>query len=460
MNFKTPIRKNFLASGFGFSVQLCNQILIVPFFLTLWGVEEYGDWILLTAIANIFGMTDAGLNSVTQNRFSIDYAQKKYETCRSLLTNNLLLIFFVGILSLLGCITYLFFWNIKTGLGLHTVSEAIAQGVFLLMTLSVFIKMIGTVLDSIYRATSQAYKAILIGQINIILNLIAIISGIVIFHSMIYIAYMFVISDICIVLYKFIKIQSLFPYTPKWKYHDTKLFKELLFPSLAFMGYPISNIMIYQGFTILVNKFLGVEAMLGYNTIRTLTSFVRKIINIIQSSIWPEYSIAYGKNDINRMRNLHRKAFSIAFPLTIIITIFIMIFGKTIYEIWTNNKIAFDYSLAFSFCFLTIIRNLWDTSNVVMIATNKHVQFCSYLFSSSILALVLSITLIQFYKDIEVFVYSQLALDLLLCYHVIKRAMILTNDTASSFFYSPISLAKQQINKIILHKDKKLHLLL
>lgn len=89
--------------------------------------------------------------------------------------------------------------------------------------------MIGTVLDSIYRATSQAYKAILIGQINIILNLIAIISGIVIFHSMIYIAYMFVISDICIVLYKFIKIQSLFPYTPKWKYHDTKLFKELLF---------------------------------------------------------------------------------------------------------------------------------------------------------------------------------------------------------------------------------------
>lgn len=75
-------------------------------------------------------------------------------------------------------------------------------------------------------------------------------------------------------------------------------------------------------------------------------------------------------------------------------------------------------------------------------------------FSSSILALVLSITLIQFYKDIEVFVYSQLALDLLLCYHVIKRAMILTNDTASSFFYSPISLAKQQINKIILHKDK------
>lgn len=307
--------------------------------------------------------------------------------------------------------------------------------------------MIGTVLDSIYRATSQAYKAILIGQINIILNLIAIISGIVIFHSMIYIAYMFVISDICIVLYKFIKIQSLFPYTPKWKYHDTKLFKELLFPSLAFMGYPISNIMIYQGFTILVNKFLGVEAMVGYNTIRTLTSFVRKIINIIQSSIWPEYSIAYGKNDINRMRNLHRKAFSIAFPLTIIITIFIMIFGKTIYEIWTNNKIAFDYSLAFSFCFLTIIRNLWDTSNVVMIATNKHVQFCSYLFSSSILALVLSITLIQFYKDIEVFVYSQLALDLLLCYHVIKRAMILTNDTASSFFYSPISLAKQQINK-------------
>lgn len=116
MNFKTPIRKNFLASGFGFSVQLCNQILIVPFFLTLWGVEEYGDWILLTAIANIFGMTDAGLNSVTQNRFSIDYAQKKYETCRSLLTNNLLLIFFCWNPKFIGLYYLSIFLEYKNGI--------------------------------------------------------------------------------------------------------------------------------------------------------------------------------------------------------------------------------------------------------------------------------------------------------------------------------------------------------
>lgn len=61
------------------------------------------------------------------------------------------------------------------------------------------------------------------------------------------------------------------------------------------MSFPISNAIIYQGFTFLVNKYFGAASMVEYNTIRTLTSFVKKVVSMIQTSVWPEYSLAYGK---------------------------------------------------------------------------------------------------------------------------------------------------------------------
>lgn len=447
INYKSPIKKNLLASIFGFGIQMVNQLLLIPFYLTIWGVKEYGDWILLTTIATMFSMTDAGLSSVTQNRFCIDYSQQRYNICNSLLTNNILLITIVSSICLIGAIIYLASFNIINSLGLHVVNIEIAEWVFILMIISVFIKMGNSPLDSIYRATSQAHKAIIINQINTVLNLAAIIIGLFTSKSMLHIAVMTVISDMIISIYKYYDTKKIFRFEIKFKYINRKLFKGLLIPSLTFMNYPLSNIIIYQGFTILVNKFLGAEAMVSYNTIRTLTSFVKKCVSMIQVSVWPEYSIAFGKNDINRMRSLHRKAFSVAVPLTILSCLFILIFGKSIYEIWTNNKIIFNFSLAFSFCLLIIARNIWDTSNVVMVATNKHTRFSTYYLLSSFLALIIAIIFVQIYNNVNSFVYSQLIIDILLAYYVIKEAMKLTHDNIKDFILSPINSIKLLIKE-------------
>lgn len=429
----SPIKKNLIASSFGFIVQICNQILIIPLFLTLWGVNEYGDWILLTTISSMFLMTDSGLSSVTQNEFCINYAKKQFKTCDSLLTNNFILILIVSILSLIGSFLYIFNFNIIDSLGLSYVDQRTANTVFILMIISVFVKMSSTVLDSIYRANSQAHKGIFIGQINIILNLIAIIVILLLKESMIYIASLSLGVDICILIYKFYSVQKIYNYYPKLSMIDRKLFKSLLMPSITFLSFPISNAIIFQGFTILVNKFMGIESMVAYNTIRTLTSFVKKIVSMIQVSVWPEYSIAYGKKDFPRMRMLHRKAFSIAFPLTIISCLLILFTGEYIYEIWTNHKINFDFSLAFAFCLLLIARNIWDTSNVVMVSTNNHIKFSIYYLIGSIASLLISIIFINIYKSVLVFVYAQLLIDIILCKYVINQAMKLTNDNYIDF---------------------------
>ena len=444
----SPIRKNLFASGFGLIIQICNQILLVPLFLLQWDVSYYGDWIILTSLSLIFQMTDAGLSSVTQNQFAIEYAQKSYKTCKSLLTNNIVLITIIGILCLIGCFVFALSFDMASILGLNIIMGSEACVVLLAITASVFIKMEGSVYDSIYRANSQLYKATSITQVNILLNTIVTIICLFVFDAMVYMALSILVVDVIVLIFRIEKTKKIFQYSFRLSYVDGRLFKQLLLPSLSFMCFPLSNAIIYQGFTLLVNRFFGTEAMVAYNTIRTLTSFVKRVIAMIQSSVWPEYSLAYGRNDVNRMRELHRKAFSLSFPLTIFCCVFIMTLGEYVYEIWTAGKISFDYSLSFAFCLLLIARNIWATSNVALVATNKHVKFSIYYLLGAIFSLVISVSVVQMFNFLEIFVYSQLIIDIILCGYVLRRAMQLTEDRISDFIISPVKLLSQSIYRL------------
>lgn len=441
----SPIRKNLVASGLGLLIQISNQILLVPLFLLQWDINYYGDWIILTSLSLIFQMTDAGLSSVTQNQFSIEYAQEKYSVCKSLLTNNTVLITIIGIVCLTGCLVFALFFNMASILGLNIINGTEAGIVLFATTTSVFIKMEGSVYDSIYRANSQLYKATSITQINILLNTIVTVICLFVFDTMVYVALSILLVDIIVLSVRIGKTKKIFQYSFSFRSINRKLFKQLLLPSLSFMCFPLSNAIIYQGFTLLVNRFFGAEAMVAYNTIRTLTSFVKKVISMIQSSVWPEYSLAYGRNDVKRMRELHRKAFSLSFPLTIFCCVLIMTFGKYIYEIWTTGKITFDYSLSFAFCLLLIARNIWATSNVALVATNKHVRFSIYYLLGAIFSLIISVSVVRMFNFLEIFVYSQLVIDIMLCGYVLRKAMQLTDDRIGKFILSPIDLFSQYI---------------
>lgn len=96
LSINSPLRKNFVANLFGIGVNLLNQIVLVPFYIIYWGKDLYSDWIVLSALTAFFCMSDMGLNSVIQNRFSIKYAQNKREECDSLLANNVVIVSFVG----------------------------------------------------------------------------------------------------------------------------------------------------------------------------------------------------------------------------------------------------------------------------------------------------------------------------------------------------------------------------
>lgn len=425
----SAVKKNLIANFFGIGVQIFTQIALIPLFLIFWDVKTYSDWIILTAISSFFAMSDIGLNSVTINRFVIKHTEGKVDECKSLLTNNYLLILSVFLLSIIGSLVYVYFFDISKNLYLHILTRETASIIFILLICHIFLGMASAVLDAIYRASSLNHKAVHIGNgVRLLEGLILMFS--LIFHlSLLPMVLLYLIPRLISFIYKIIDTKKIFDYSFNLESSDWLLFKEVLVPSLTFMSFPIGNALIFQGFSLVVNKFFGAELLVLYNTTRTLTSLLTQLLSTVLQAVWPELSIAYGQKDFTRMRELHRKAFAVACTAAVGISMFLLVFGDFIYSIWTQGKVEFDFSLMLAFLIVLVFRNIWSTSSVVLMATNKHSTLGILYVFCALLSIGLSILLAKYFNSIIMVVYSLLIIELLLSFFAIKKGLEITKDS-------------------------------
>ena len=209
---KSAIGKNLFANFYGVGVNLFNQILLVPFYLSFWGVEKYGDWIVLTAISTMFTMSDIGLNTVTANRFIIKFTEGNKQECTSLLTNNFILLLFTALIAIGGVIVFSFSFDIVKVIGLHVTGMNTARYVFILLTVQIFTGMFSAVINAVYRANSMTSKATFLDNSGRLLEALILFFGLLLKISLEVIVTFYLLPRLIILVYKQIDTKQLFPY--------------------------------------------------------------------------------------------------------------------------------------------------------------------------------------------------------------------------------------------------------
>lgn len=425
--FKSPIRRNIVANLFGIGVTLFSQIVLVPFYIYYWGNNLYSDWIVLTALTAFFSMSDIGLNTVTQNRFSILLAQDNKKECDSLLANNISIVSIIFILVLIGCLCYVSVFDLTKQMNIHTLNRTETNTAFILLICRVFIGMYSTIEDAIFRATHNASKAIYFNQCtNLSVALITLIL-LILKSSMVVVCAAICFPYLILIIFKHWYSQRLYRYVFSFKDINLKLLRNIALPSLSFLSFPLGNAIILQGYSLVINKFFGADSVVVYNTTRTMCNFIKTLLASIQSSVWPEYSISYGKLDYPRMRYLHRKAIKVAVLLSIVISVFLMTAGPIIYNIWTHGQIPFDRKLMLAFLVVLFIENLWSSSSVALLATNNHSSLGLFYVITSAISLTCA-TFIGNKYSMPLIVLTMLLMQIPLCFYTLKKGLQLTKD--------------------------------
>lgn len=424
------ILKNVAGNFYGVGVNLFSQIILVPFFITYWGIDLYADWIALTAISSFFSMSDIGLNTVTANQYSICYSNGDEQKCNSLLANNIIMILLIWVLCLVIGAIVLNIIDVKNAMNLHVVSSQTGCLVLFLLISKIFISMLSSVYTAVYRAKSLAYKTFFISNTSRLLDALILLWGILLNLNIAFIAFLYCIPSI--LQFCYYAIDSRLRYNNKihFRAFDIPLFKKLLIPSVSFMSFPLGYAVIMQGFTLIVNKFFGAESVVLYNTTRTICNFLKVVPNAIKNATWPEFTIAFAKGNTLRMVNLYKKTIISSLSFVIFAAIILLTFGDVIYRIWTKNAVEFNFLLMLTYMTSIFFNSVWETSGMALMATNKHTRFGILFVCLSGFSFLLAINMAPHISSLIPIVFCVLLVDMSLSIYALRKSKKLIYNRA------------------------------
>lgn len=270
--------------------RVLDQLLLIPFFLTNWGAEYYGEWLTLSIIPGILAFSDLGFGSAVSNSFVLAYSGGDKKHSADLSRSGMVII---SLSVLLGVVLTTLTLFVGSGLGLFNHSVIDARSAMIAVTLLMASKLIGfygQLIEGYFRA---ARKAPLSGGYGLVNSLINITVGI---------SVLFAGADI--VGYSLSQLIVAVLFNIVYFYNGRKLvdfeghkgtirrsdISDIVKKGMGYLATPIWQSIYFQGSTFVVRLTLGAEAVAVFNTVRTVCRSVNQLFSVI-NAIFSGYAV-------------------------------------------------------------------------------------------------------------------------------------------------------------------------
>ena len=395
-SIKRRILMNLGANTLGKSLSVCAQIVSVPILLHRWGTGVYGEWILLSSIPMYFSMSDIGFGNVAGNEMTMLVASGKRDEALEVFQSVSLFITAISIVMsvLLAIGTWylpLTRWFQIRLLSIHDVRQ-----ILLILGLSALL----TLQEGLFHGSFRCVGKYALGtsaksavQFGTFLGVIASVS----FGAtplLVATITMLINAAGTFALWWLLRRQI------DWIRYGVRhvrlsTIRRLLGPAVSFMSFPISNILTLQGVLMVIGHIFGPVGVVVFSTARTISRSVLQALQLINASVWPEVSAAFGSGSLILVRKLHRSSCQLSIFLSMLTSLVAAIFGNQIWKTWTLGRFHTDPFLLNLLLLQMLIGSLWFTSSVVPAATNNHQGIAKVILLASALSLGLSYPLME-----------------------------------------------------------------
>jgi O-antigen/teichoic acid export membrane protein len=407
---------------------LLIQFLGVPVLIAAFGVEQYGEYLALSAIPSILLFADLGIGITLSNEMTIAYAAGKKKRAQIYASSFLgfticvlLVVFLMGLL--------LAFFDIRQLFGLKSQSNGYfkltflgllltALGIHIAGVLAYYLRAINKNALGVYMLTTQRLS------VFVVLWTAALLSQDVLTSVLVALSFQ-VIFVMSVFFYYHRKQGEYLQLTVRCSSY--KLIKQSLRPALSYMLFPLSNKLLMNGLTIVVNKFLGPASVVLFVTTRTLSNMLRQANTAISNSVWPEFTIAYGKRDIHKLKRLFYGSLKASLALASCLFLISICFGKIFFKVWLGTGVTFDYLFYILMIGSAVFSALWTTAIMLPTAISKfkyagRVYLLATLICMSMLV-VLGMTKLDIFYPLALI---QLLMDigLLICFYPYSKKVL------------------------------------
>ncbi len=228
------------------------------------------------------------------------------------------------ITSVLAMLLIAAVWVLPLGqwLHIHAISNTDAKIIVVLLGLAVLLAMQETLFQAAFRCVGKYPLGTMAKSLVVLAAFLSTMVGVGMHLSPVPVAELYVGVNAVGVFALWILLKHEVPWIRFGMRHaQWAVIRRLTGPALSFMSFPLVNALSLQGVLVVIGYVMGPIAVVTFNTARTISRSAAQGMNLINNSIWPEMSAAFGAGAMDVARMLHRRACQISLLLCLSITL-------------------------------------------------------------------------------------------------------------------------------------------
>jgi O-antigen/teichoic acid export membrane protein len=373
------------ANASGQVVSTVIQLASVPAFLHVWSVDQYGHWLLLSAMPAYLALGDIGLGTVAMNRMTMLHATSQHEESRSVFQTALLMTSILSAaLFVLTCIPV---WLLPLDMFMPPGS----RGAMTLLVLGSLLNLYTSLFDAVFRASGEFARGTYLINLGRLLEWLGGLAALLLGGTMVAVALGSLATRVVTMLVLQRMASRRFPLYP-WGFANasSEELRKMLRPALSFLSFPLGNALTIQGMSVVVGTTLGPAALAVFNTYRTLSRLPIQLLATFSRAIWPEISRRFGAGDLHVLRRIYRQGTVLSLVACAAACAVIFGAGDWALRIWTSGDIPFEPSILAAFLLTAFGNCAWQVGQVVLSATNTHERLAATYLGAAALCIIVS----------------------------------------------------------------------
>lgn len=373
-----------LANGFGLFVTLGIQLLSLPIFLNYWSLEQYGLWLMISAVPAYLALSDIGVTLASGNKMTMAISGNRITRAQVIFSSSYVVLVVVTTVIFFTASVILHFF------GEHLIDKNAALALNILVA-GVLLSLFNGLSEAVMRAHGRYAFGTFLGNFVKLLEWVGGVLALILVSSFISVAIGMLIGRVIGLLLTFHATVTKCRHI-KWscQYFSITETKKLFAPSVAHMAFPLGNAIGLQGITILVGSIYGASLVPIFNAYRTISRLTVQVCSVVVSPIGAEISRLYGEGKYYAVYNLVRKYYYINLFLSIFLCVFVFFIFEYVIDYWGRSKIEYISTLAMCVMIYSFVGSLSAPWRILLQSLNKHSKMAVSFFTISILVLFIS----------------------------------------------------------------------
>ena len=412
------------------------QFVQVPIYFHFWATAVYGDWLIVTAIPTQLSFSTIGFGNVASNEMTMLVAAGDRQGALRVFQSCWWLIAIVCAAVGLLLVPVLYFVPVARVLPIHAISESDAKWIIFYLGISVLLGQLEQLKGAAYTCVARYPYGAFVKNMIALAAFAATMVPVVLGYGPRTAALVFAGANITGTLVFGLLMRKDIPWIKfGWKHARFSEIRRLAMPAFAFMGFPIGNALNLQGTLIAVGYALGPVEVAIFASARTLSRVALQMVQMINSTVWPELSIAYGAGNFDLLRTLHRRACQTALILALFIVACMMTLGPWFLTHWTGGHVPPSRHLLAILLLVVVIYALWSTSSTLATATNLHQRLAAWYIVGTGITVLFTYALARRY-GLYGAAASLILSEVIMNIYVLPASLRISKDTFPAFLAS------------------------